>query len=194
AGLLTVRLVEGVRFAVGPTIVARRQALEAIGGVERLAEYLAEDFVMGRLVAEAGWRVILSHNLIEHHIGSHRWRENFRHRLRWMRSTRRSRPWGYAGQLFTYPLPLALLSLLLCAKAWPLAAAALAGRVAVAWATGHKVLRDPLLRRSWFLLPVEDLLSFAFWLAGFFGKTITWRGRRYYLHGDGRFEPLPPRL
>lgn len=189
AGLLAARLVEGVRFAVGPTIVARRQALEAIGGIETLRDYLAEDFVMGRRVAEAGWRVILSRNLIEHHIGSHRWRENFRHRLRWMRSTRRSRPWGYLGQVFTYPLPLALIGLMLAPWAWPLALAAVVARAVAAWSVARLILRDPLFRRFWYLLPLEDLLSFAFWLAGFFGRTITWRGREYVLERDGRFRP-----
>jgi len=192
AGLLAARLVEGVRFAVGPTIVARRQALEAIGGIERLSEYLAEDFVMGRLVAETGRRVILSRNLIEHHIGSHALGENFRHRLRWMRSTRRSRPWGYLGQIFTYPLPLALLLVTFCPWAWPLALATSLARAAAAWAVGRRVLQDSLLARFWYLLPLEDLLSFVFWFAGFFGNTITWRGRRYYLDRDGRFRQIGP--
>lgn len=190
AGLLAARLVEGVRFAVGPTIVARRQALDAIGGIEPLREYLAEDFVLGRRVAENGWKVTLSRNLIEHRIGSQPWRENFRHRLRWMRSTRRSRPWGYLGQIFTYPLPLALVSLALAPWAWPLAVAAVAARALAAWSVAQVILRDALFRRSWYLLPLEDLLSFAFWLAGFFGRTIAWRGRRYLLERDGRFRPL----
>lgn len=192
AGLLVARMLEGVKFAVGPTIVARRQALEAIGGFERLREYLAEDFVMGKLAAEAGWRVILSRVRIEHRIGSQALRANFRHRLRWSRSTRRSRPWGYLGQLFTYPLPAALL-LLACAPSWwPAALAAVAMRAAAAWATAGQVLRDPLTARYGFLLPVEDLLSFCFWVAGFFGDEIRWRGRRYRLMGDGRFELLEP--
>jgi ceramide glucosyltransferase len=37
------------------------------------------------------------------------------------------------------------------------------------------------------LIPVQDLLSFAFWVAGFFGNTIDWRGERYRLEKDGRF-------
>ncbi|MCS7314276.1 MAG: bacteriohopanetetrol glucosamine biosynthesis glycosyltransferase HpnI [Bryobacterales bacterium] len=190
AGLLAARLVEGVRFAVGPTIVARRQALEAIGGVEVLADYLAEDFVMGRKVAEAGWRVILSRNLVEHHIGSHQWKENFRHRLRWMRSTRRSRPLGYVGQVFTYPLPLVVLSLLAAPWAWPWAAVTVAARAVAAWSVARLVLADPLFRRSWWLLPVEEMLSFAFWVAGFCGNAITWRGREYVLERNGRIRPL----
>jgi len=189
AGLLAARLLEGVRFAVGPTIAARRALLEQIG-LETLKDYLAEDFVLGKLAAQAGWKVILSRNLIEHHIGGQSLGANFRHRLRWVRSTRRSRPWGYLGQAFTYPLPWALLLAALAPSWWPLALAALGARAAAGWAVGRRLLRDPLVARCWYLLPLEDLLSFAFWLAGFFGDTITWRGRRYRLERDGRFRLL----
>ena len=110
-GALVARMLEGMRFAVGPTIAARRHVLQSIGGFVRLKDYLAEDFVMGKFAADAGHGVILSSYVIEHHIGSATFRENMAHRLRWARSTRRSRPAGYIGQLFTMPFPLALLSL-----------------------------------------------------------------------------------
>ena len=109
AGILVARMLEGMKFAVGPTIAARRRVLQAIGGFDRLKDYLAEDFVMGKFAADAGHGVILSSYVIEHHIGSADLRHNAAHRLRWARSTRRSRPLGYVGQLFTMPLPLALI-------------------------------------------------------------------------------------
>ncbi len=188
AGLFVARMLEGVRFAVGPTIAARRQALEAIGGFQQLKDYLAEDFMMGKLAAEAGWSVILSRTLIEHHIGAQPFAANFRHRLRWARSTRRSRPLGYLGQLFTYPLPLALIALAVAPSCWPAALVVILLRAIAAWATAGWVLRDPLTARRWFLLPLQDIFSFLFWWAGLFGNKITWRGRRYCLLRDGRFE------
>src|SRR5216683_279404 len=102
-------MMEGMHFAVGPTIAARRRVLDSIGGMNRLKDYLAEDFVLGKFAAEAGHGVILSSYVIEHHIGSSTLQENIVYRLRWTRSTRRSRPAGYVGQLFTMPVPLALL-------------------------------------------------------------------------------------
>jgi ceramide glucosyltransferase len=185
-GILVAKLIEGMRFAVGPTIAASRAAIDAIGGFDRLKDYLAEDFAMGRFAAEAGIGVGLSLHVIEHRIGSQGFRENMAHRLRWARSTRRSRRWGYAGQVFTYPVPLALLLATAAPSMWWLAGIALAARFAAARAT-VRLLDDPLCARRWWLVPLQDLLSFGFWIAGFFGNTIAWRGRRYALEPDGRF-------
>ncbi len=189
SGVLVARLVEGVKFALGPCIVARRKTLEAIGGFDRLKDYLAEDFVMGKFAAGAGYRVILSSYRIEHRIGGLPFLANMRHRLRWARSTRRSRPYGYIGQVFTNPLPPAALLVAVAPPFWPAALAAALARIGAAWATGVWVLRDPLTIRRWYLVPVQDLAAFVVWLAGFFGNRITWRGRRYHLRADGRFEP-----
>lgn len=185
AGILVARMLEGMHFAVGPTIAARRSALASIGGFDRLKDYLAEDFVMGKFAAEAGHGVILSSGVVEHHIGSTDLAHNAAHRLRWTRSTRRSRPWGYFGQLFTMPLPLAIALVAIHPGSWPVAVAGVAMRLAAAYVVSIRVLQ---VRLNWFLLPLEDLAVFCFWVAGFFGKTIIWRGRRYKLHSDGRFE------
>lgn len=186
SGVLTARYLEGVRFAVGPTLFCRKDVIAAIGGWEQLQEFLAEDFVIGNRAAEKGYRVGLSRQVVEHRIGSEPIGKNFAHRLRWYRSTRRSRPAGYVGQLFTMPLPLAILLVGVAPQWWPLAALLLVARVAAGVATMSLVSAkaDPM---SWI---VQDLLSFGFWVAGFFGNTIAWRDRRYILHADGRFTRL----
>jgi ceramide glucosyltransferase len=189
-GAMAARLVErGVHFAIGPTLTARRSALEAVGGFEVLSQYLAEDFVLGQFAAERGIGVILSAQVVEHHIGAQGWRTNFGHRLRWNRSTRRSRPAGYLGQIFTNPIPLALLFVAAAPSLWPWALAITAAvRAAAAYSVSEKLLRDPLCRRHWLWIPVQDLVSACFWLAGFFGDTVSWGGRRYRVLPDGRFE------
>jgi ceramide glucosyltransferase len=190
-GVLVARMLDGMKFALGPTIAARRRTLERIGGFDAVKDYLAEDFVMGKLAAERGDGVILSSYVIEHAIGAQPFAANMRHRLRWNRSTRRSRPWGYIGQVFTNPLPPALLLCAVKPEWWPVLAATALFRAAAGWATAEHVLRDPLTRRLWWLTPLQDIASFLVWIAGFFGNTIVWRGRKYYLLRDGRFEPAP---
>jgi len=182
---LVARMLEGMQFAVGPTIAARRQVIEAIGGFARVKDYLAEDFVMGKFAAESGHGVILSSYVIEHHIGTASFRENVAHRLRWARSTRRSRPAGYVGQLFTMPVPIALLACAFSPAWWPVIPIAVVVRTLAAYCVAVRVLRA---RVNWLLLPIEDAMGFCFWIAGFFGNTISWRGRRYRLFGDGKFE------
>jgi ceramide glucosyltransferase len=185
AGLLVARMIVGVKFAVGPTVAARKSVLTKIGGFETLKNYLAEDFVLGKFAARAGFGVILSRNIVAHHIGSEPWRVNAAHRLRWVRSTRRSRPVGYIGQLLTHPLPLAIIVCALAPSWWPVLIIAAAFRALAAWSTSAWILH---VRPRWGLVVLQDILSFGFWLAGFFGNTIMWRGRRYYLYSDGRFE------
>jgi ceramide glucosyltransferase len=188
AGMLTQRMLNGMDFAVGCTIATRRAELRAIGGLEHLQRYLAEDFMMGNLVAQGGRKVVLSRSVIEHHIGNDRFLNNWGHRLRWARSTRRSRRMGYIGEIFTKPTALALLLWMVWPGAIGFVLLAVLFRAGVAWATAGQILRDPLIRRYWWLLPLEDISGFLTWVLGFFGKSITWRGRKLVVARDGSFE------
>jgi ceramide glucosyltransferase len=188
AGVLVAWLVGEMDFALGPTLAARREVIEAMGGFAELGHYLAEDFVIGNRAPRLGYRVVLSSCVIEHRIGSQTFKGNLQHRLRWARSTRRSRPAGYWGEIFTNPIPLALLLCLAAPRLWPLVVVTALFRGLAAWSTAEWVLHDPLTRRRWWLIPFQDLISFLVWVAGFFGNTIDWRGRRYKLLRDGRFQ------
>jgi ceramide glucosyltransferase len=190
AGVLVKWLVGEMDFALGPTLAARRQVIQAMGGFAELGHYLAEDFEIGNRAPQQGYRVILSSCVVEHRIGSQTIVGNLRHRLRWARSTRRSRPLGYWGQIFTNPLPLALLLWLAVPALWPLLAVTILFRALAAWSTAEWVLHDPLTRRRWWLIPLQDVMSMLVWVAGFFGRTIYWRGRRYNLLPGGRFQFL----
>ena len=188
AGILVAWLIGEMDFALGPTLAARREVIQAMGGFADLGHYLAEDFLIGNRAPRLGYRVVLSSCVIEHRIGSQTFKGNLQHRLRWARSTRRSRPVGYWGQIFTNPLPLALLLWLAAPKLWPLVVATALLRALAAWSTAKQLLHDPLTRRRWWLIPPQDLMSAVVWVAGFFGNTIDWRGRRYKLLRDGRFQ------
>ena len=192
-GALTAQYLSPMDFAVGPTMAVRRTCLEAIGGFAATRDYLAEDFVIGQRARRLGWEVKLSRCVVEHHIGSQGFWANLRHRLRWQRSTRRSRPAGYLLQIFTYPLPFALALLWLtdgAAWSWALLALCLAARIAAALSTA-RLLADSLVPRRLALLPLQDLLSFVVWLLAFYGRTIIWRGRTFELTRQGRLRARP---
>ena len=176
-GVLVARMLDGMKFALGPTIAARRATLAAIGGFDAVKDFLAEDFVMGKLAAEHGYGVILSSYVIEHRIGAQPFGANLRTACAGTAARAVPARWGYVGQVFTNPLPLALL--LWVARPdrwppWPPHPAARRRRL------GHRRTRlaRPADRPSLFLVPLQDLLSFFMWLAGFFGNTILWRGRK----------------
>ncbi len=183
AGLFTAVMVEGnKKFAVGPTIVARRSVLLGIGGIERVKDYISEDYMLGRIASDLGFGVRFSSYVIEHRIGSEGLLTNLAHRMRWARTSRRSRPWGYVGQFFTHPMPVSLLAFLVCPACWPLLAVSAVLRTVEAWIVSVRILGAKV---PWMLLPLQDTLGFGFWLAGFFGRTISWRGQRYLLNRDG---------
>ena len=188
SGVLVARMLEGMKFALGCTIAVRRSVLDQMGGFTYLQEFLAEDFVIGNRAAELGHQVLLSSAVVEHRIGSQGMVPNLAHRLRWARSTRRSRPAGYWGQIFTYPLPLALMLWAIHGPAWPVVLLTLVLRAAAAAATSVHILRDPIFLKQLWLLPLQDLLGFLVWIGGFLGDTIIWRDRKCTVLRDGRLQ------
>jgi ceramide glucosyltransferase len=190
-GVLVARMLEGMKFALGPTMAVRRSLLEEIGGFAYLQEFLAEDFVIGQRAAELGHAVVLSSSVIEHRIGTQSMARNLSHRLRWARSTRRSRPAGYWGQIFTYPLALAAVLLAVWPAAWSLVLFTILLRAAAAIGTAEFLLHDSLFRKRWWLLPAQDVLGFLVWMGGFLGDTIVWRDRKCTVLRDGRLQVNP---
>jgi ceramide glucosyltransferase len=183
-GVLSARFLEkGLHFGLGSTLAFRRRDLEAIGGFEVLLDYLADDYELGRRIAATGKRIELSTATVTTFLPAYTMPEFFRHQLRWSRTIRDARRWGYAGLLFTFGLPWALLTLLAAQGArwaWLLLALTLVARLAVGFATAKFVLRDFRLS-DLFLLPLRDLLAPFVWAAGFMGNRIHWRGQVFDL-------------
>lgn len=185
AGVLAARQIEGgLRFGLGSTLAFRRRDLEAIGGFEAIADYLADDYELGRRMAERNLQVKLSESVVQTYLPAYNVAGFFSHQLRWARTIRASRPGGYAGLLFTFTLPWAALAVILARGAtWALGllAAALAARMAMALVTARLVLRDREFLRWFWLLPVRDFLAVLIWLGGLAGHKITWRGEVFVL-------------
>ncbi len=192
AGVVVAEFLEGMKFTIGPSMGITRKCLKQIGGFPALAEYLADDFVLGKKAAAAGYEVALSVQAVDHHAYSTGFVRSFQHRLRWNRSSRFSRPAGYWGQGFTYGLPWALLFFLCFPSLWTLTllSVSLLLRMGLVYLLGSKLLGDRTVTRRMFLIPLQDFLSFATWLGGLFGREITWRNQRYQLLPGGRFKPI----
>lgn len=193
AGVLAADLIEGMNFALGPTMALRRDALEAIGGFSAIADYLADDFVLGEQIARHGYEVLLSACVVEHYAINRSFSSSFAHQVRWAKSTRFSRPNGHLGAAFTFP------SIFGCLGAAALfgmghAAAALCffgvGSIACALencAAGWWVAGDRSSVQWAALGWLRDLFGFVVWAASLLGsRHVIWRDHSYALVTNGR--------
>ncbi|HWE84912.1 MAG TPA: glycosyltransferase [Terracidiphilus sp.] len=182
AVLLARWLEGGMRYGLGSTLAVSREALAAVGGLEVLKDHLADDYELGARVYGAGYAVALSREVVETSVPAYRWRGFVEHQLRWYRTVRGARPWGYAGLVFTYGLMWAGLNVvasgLSLVSLWLLAMSFLL-RVALAGVVGVNVLGDRQVLGNLWLLPVRDAVAMGVWVAGFAGDTIVWRGERF---------------
>ena len=190
-GVLTARRLEGgIRFGLGSTLAMTQTALAKAGGMERLVESLADDYEMGARIAAAGYKVELCAEVVETTVPGYGLRGYWEHQMRWARSTRDSRQWGYVGLGVTYALPWAVMTCVASGfELWSfsLLSMVLLVRVAVALTVGVGVLRDGQVLRNLWLLPLRDCFGLAVWAWSFAGDTVVWRGERFRLK-DGRLE------
>jgi len=190
-GVLSARQVEGIRFALGSTLAIRQKALASIGGFESVADYLGDDYELGRRIADAGYTVALANCVVDHHLPDYSFADYWRHQLRWGRSIRASRAKGYASLVLTFALPWALAGVVAARfEPWALwlLALTLIVRLAIAFVVGVGILKDrEVLRHSW-LIPVRDLIAVAIWIASLAGRTIVWRGNQFTLE-NGKLRP-----
>jgi ceramide glucosyltransferase len=191
AGVLLSRMIEGgLHYGLGSTLAVSRNALDKIGGLLPLVDHLADDYELGARVDQAGYRVELSAEVVETAIPAYSWRGFVDHQLRWARTVRDARPWGYAGLIFTHGLACALLNVLASGLSplslWLLGLSFFL-RLTLAMMVGTQVLGDHQVLPNLGLLPLRDLVAMAVWVAGFAGNTIVWRGERFLLK-DGKLQ------
>jgi ceramide glucosyltransferase len=192
AGVLLSKMIEGgLRYGLGSTLAVSREALAKIGGFVPLKDHLADDYELGARVAQAGYRVELSAEVVETAIPAYGWRGFIDHQLRWARTVRDARPGGYAGLVFTHGLGWAVLNVLASGLSpfslWLLGLSFFL-RLTLALMVGAEVLGDRQVLPSLWLLPLRDLVAMGVWAAGFAGNTIVWRGERFQVKG-GKLHP-----
>jgi ceramide glucosyltransferase len=193
SGVLVADMLEGMRFALGAVMAVKRSALEKIGGISSTADYYSDDFVLGNRVADAGFSVMLENPGVGHVLTSQTFANTFRTQLRWMQSTRYSRPKGHFGTGLTFSMPFGVLGAVAAAALhfYPAAIALLAwgylNRVLQCYAVGWRVVGDPRAVRYALAYPIRDLLGFIIWAASYLGgDTFNWRGELYRFTPGGR--------
>ena len=193
SGVLVADMLEGTKFALGATMAVRKKSFQDVGGFEELGQFYADDFVLGNRLAAQGTGVQMATHVIRLMVQDTPFGLSFRNQLRWMQSTRRSRPWGHLGSGLTFAMPFGLLGLL-----WGLLSGhAVLGLVWLSWMIVQRwlqagailrVMGDPDWVRGTIIYPVRDLLGGLLWLGSYGGDRFYYRGKIYRLMNGGKVE------
>jgi ceramide glucosyltransferase len=192
SGVVMADMLEGIRFALGPAVALRRDALEAIGGIRSTADYYSDDYVLGNKIWAAGYRVVFSHHFVHHVLTPRSLLRTLGDQLRWMKSTRHSRPWGHIGTGLTFAMPFGLCGFVAAAALGHFGLGLLffvtvfLNRVIQSLVVGWWLLRDPRALRLCWLYPLRDLQGFAVWVVSFLSRDFYWRGEMYRFTDAGK--------
>ena len=187
--VLTARYLEGgIRFGMGSTLAVSREALDAVGGLLPFANFIADDYQLGVAIAAKGFEIGLGREVVATSVPAYTFSEFWAHQMRWARTVRDARQWGYFGTIFTFGLAWAILNVVAsgaCMESFALLSITLAARVAMALLIGGEVLGDRQVLRDLWLLPARDLVGLAVWMWSYAGNTVEWRGEVFAIK-DGK--------
>ncbi len=191
-GIIVAWLLDGVKFALGPTIATTRERIKGFGGFEAIENRPGDDLLVGRLIDEQGYEVKLLRYWIDTVADFHSMHDLMLKRLRWMTVMRHMRAWGHFGLIFTLGLPWAILAGVVAQSARigiAYLGIYLALRIAMTWVIGTWGLKQPFHLRYLLLIPAWDALAVGIWLVSFTRKTISWRNHEYYIR-NGELVPV----
>jgi ceramide glucosyltransferase len=191
AGILVAWQLDGIKFALGPSIATTRARLAGFGGYAAIENSPGDDLLVGRLIAEQGYEVKLLRYSVTTVSDFGSMSDLLHKRMRWIVVMRHMRPWGHLGLLLTQGLPWSLAAVAVhptIAVAASYLGTYFALRVAMTWVIGVHGLRRPGLWGQMMLIPVWDAVAFSIWLASFLRSSIRWRGADYYIR-EGQLVP-----
>jgi ceramide glucosyltransferase len=193
SGVLVADMLEGTKFALGASMAVRKESFQTAGGFEELGQFYADDFVLGSRLAAQGVGVRMATHVIRLIVQDTPFGLSFRNQLRWMQSTRRSRPLGHLGSGLTFAMPFGLLGLVwgLLSGHAQVGVVWLALMVVNRWLQAGAILRvlgDEGWVRGMLLYPLRDLLGSVLWLGSYRGDKFYYRGKIYTLKHGGRVE------
>jgi ceramide glucosyltransferase len=193
-GIFVARQLDGIKFAFGQTIVTTRKHIAGFGGYAALENRPADDLLVGRLIAEQGFRVELLPYAVESVADFNSFSQFFFKRLRWMTVMRHMRPWGHLGLIFAHGIAWSLIALAF--HPTPLVALVYLGgylfmRLATTWLIGVWGMRQKGIWKKMPLVPLWDAWALMIWLLSFGRRSIRWRDIQYRIRG-GMLVPVTP--
>jgi ceramide glucosyltransferase len=189
--VLVARRLEGITFGLGASLLLSTKALEDVGGLSAIANYLADDYQIGYRLWNKGYKIILSDVVIENVVGPMSIRNHLTHQLRWAKTYRASRPKGFAGYGITHVLPISLFLVIIQGPTLLtllILGTVLVLRFSMAAIMYRKVIRSKKWIKWLVLIPLKDILSFCIWTWSFSSSKVSWRGKSYKILKGGTIQ------
>ncbi|MGB8602824.1 MAG: bacteriohopanetetrol glucosamine biosynthesis glycosyltransferase HpnI, partial [Rhizomicrobium sp.] len=175
---------------MGSTIALSSATLSDIGGIAAFADYLADDYEIGRAVRDRGLEVAVPGFAVRHGCTEASFKAYFTHELRWMRTIAINDIAGHVGSIVTHPVPLALISYAFFAllggpfslNALYLLGATLGARAMLKWRIDRcfGATSGPI-----WLLPLRDICAFCVFIVSLFGGPVDWQGEKLHVAAGG---------
>jgi ceramide glucosyltransferase len=189
-GVVMAQKLEGLSFAFGSTLALARETLSRAGGLEGLKFYLADDYHLGNRIRKLGLTVEIPPYLMEHRSGIRKFRDSWRHQLRWAVTIRVSRPFGHFASILTHSISLSILNLVVqnfSVMGWSVFSAVLLARLSAFYLVNRLAVGNAEINRYLWLLPLKDVLGTVIWGVSFLTDRVFWGGRTYKVKADGTF-------
>jgi len=192
ASLAVARLLDGVKFALGSTIVTRKETLAEAGLFAAIENKPADDMLVGRLIAEKGYQVELLPYAVHAVADFESMRGFLAKRMRWAVVQKNMRPWGHIGLLLTLGLLWSVIAIAIHPTIGVAAiylGAYLFLRILMTAVIAFWGLKQPSILKKFWLIPVWDALAIVILLASFARNRVRWRDGEYIIH-NGTLTPV----
>jgi ceramide glucosyltransferase len=182
--------VEPIRYALGATVAVKREVLEAIGGFRAIKDRLADDYFLGQMASQHGYKVKLSSSVVTVNCEEADFADFWHHQIRWARTYRTTRPISIATIVTHGPFWALMLMAAAGFNSWTIGAlaAVLVARIGMSALMIRKVLKLPELTHYSWLVPLKDLVMTGIWFGGLFGNEVRWSGRRLRVRRNGTMQ------
>ena len=177
---------------LGPSIAIRKSTLEELGGLESLADYLVEDYELGRRVWTSGKKMVILPYVIDAVVDLASWRQWWTHQVYWEQNTYLARPGAFIATILIRAVPFVCLFALF-QLGNPLGLLIFVSAIAVRLLTAGIIsleLQDTEAIKSLYLLPLRDIFGLIFWFLAFTQRKVVWRGVEFKLTSKGKMVPL----
>lgn len=188
--VLISKILRPIKFCLGATMIVRRDLLKKIGGFKSLSNYLADDYMLGKLISELGYKIHLSNLIVENIIEEKSFKDLILHELRWARTLRRVEPLGYFFTFLTDTLVISGISAIIFYTSTQnvgllLLPVLLVLLTRIILHIRIKQITGSNRGGSVWLIPLRDILSFSIRVFSFIGTSIQWRNNAFNVDRSG---------